>query len=69
MKSLLALVCEHLKRPKKNDSCIEKDANLNAKSLLHQFEIKLVFQNEDGGLFTGDYGKGKTVAALKKIRT
>lgn len=67
MKSLPVLVYEHLKRSNKNDSCKEKDANLNAKSLPHRFEIKVVFQNEDGGILTGDYGKGKTVATLKKI--
>lgn len=69
MKLLPVLEYEHLKRSNKNESCLEKDASLNAKSLLHRFEIKVVFQNEDGGILTGDYGKGKTVATLKKIPT
>ena len=67
MKLLPVLEYEHLKRSNKNDSYLEKDASLNAKSLIHRFEIKVVFENEDGGILTGEYGKGKTVATLKKI--
>lgn len=69
MKSLLSLTYEHLKRLKNDDLCIDKGVSLSAKSLLYRFEVKIVFYDEDGGLFTGDYVTGKTVAALKKLPT
>ena len=69
MKSLLPLAYEHLKRLKNDDLCIENGVSLRTKSLLYQFEIKIVFYYEDGGLFTEDYVTGKTVAALKKLPT
>ena len=66
MKSLLVLVQEQLKRLK-NALRVENAAKMKVKSLALRFEIKIEFLNVSERLFTGNYGTGKTVTALKKL--